>query len=166
MANPRTKARIEARIKERVAYCVEFELNDPRSGFVTITGVEVSNDLGSAKVFYSVYGSEGDKSRVAHMLEDANGFVRRKLGNVLHMRRIPRVVWIYDDSIEYQAQMDKAIQEAMNHDREINPSAHEGIAVEAEEDEEVVLDQEYIDFLNAQEEEGGTSTPETSTPGQ
>src|SRR5262245_64380650 len=124
MTNPRVKARIEARIQERIAHCVEFELNDPRATFITITRVEVSDDLSSAKVFYSVYGTEGDKSRTAHMLEDATGFVKKQVGRVLQTRRVPALRWIYDDSIERAAHMHKAIREALEHDRAVNPAAH------------------------------------------
>ena len=162
MASPRTKARIEARIKERAAYCVEFELKDPRAAFVTITRVELTTDLGTARVFYSVYGTAGEKSRVAHMLEDATGFVRKRVGGVLRMRRIPRIAFSYDDSIEHAARMDKAIRGALERDREINPEAHAHLAVPEEEepDGEEVVDQEYLDFLNAAEqEEGGPREP-------
>jgi ribosome-binding factor A len=154
MANARARARIEARIQERVAYCVEFELADPRSAFITITRVEVSQDLSSAKIFYSVLGTEGERSRVAHMLESASGFVRQKLGRVLETRRTPRLVWIFDDSIERLAEMDAKIAAALRHDREINPKAHSGaeLAPPAE-DEGTELAGEYEDFLDAQEEE-------------
>jgi ribosome-binding factor A len=124
MANARAQARIEARIRERVAHCVEFELNDPRASFITVTGVEVSPDLSIAKILYSVYGSEGDKSKCARMLEDANGFVRRQVGRVLNTRRIPQLKWAYDDSVEFQANMEGKISDALDHDREVNPEAH------------------------------------------
>ncbi|HED64433.1 MAG TPA: 30S ribosome-binding factor RbfA [Planctomycetes bacterium] len=124
MANARSRARIEARIRERAAYCVEFELNDPRAAFVTVTHVEVSSDLSVSKIFYSVLGNEADKSKVAHMLEDATGFVRRQIGRVLKTRRIPRITWIFDDTIELQAKMEQSIAEALERDRQINPRAH------------------------------------------
>src|SRR5688572_26474319 len=157
MTNPRVKARIEARIQERVAYCVEFELKDPRATFITITRVEISDDLSSARIFYSVYGTEGDKSRTAHMLEDASGFVRKQVARVLKMRRIPALRWIYDDSIERTAEMHRTIQQALEKDRAINPAAHPELAHpsgEPKPDEE--LDREYLDFLQAQEDEEGS----------
>lgn len=160
MTNPRVKARLEARIQERAAYCVQFELKDPRSTFITITRVEVSDDLSSAKIFYSVYGTEGDKSRTARMLEDASGFVRKQVGRVLKMRRIPALRWIYDDSIERTAEMQRTIQEALERDRAINPAAHPELPpppAEPSADEE--LDREYLDFLNAQEDEEGRPGP-------
>jgi ribosome-binding factor A len=154
MTNPRTKARIEARIRERAAHCVEFELNDPRAAFITITGVEVSTDLSVAKILYSVYGGEADRSRATHMLEDASGFVRKQVGRVLKTRRVPRLVWIYDDSVEYQEKMEATIREAIRQDREINPGAHEDVVYEsAEEDQDSAVEREYLEFLNADEEE-------------
>jgi ribosome-binding factor A len=154
MTNPRVKARIEARIQERVAHCVEFELNDPRATFITITRVEVSDDLSSAKVFYSVYGTEGDKSRTAHMLEDATGFVKKQLARVLKMRRLPALRWVYDDSVERAAAMHKTIHEALEKDRAINPGAHADLPrLDEEARAEQELDREYLDFLQAQEDE-------------
>ncbi len=154
MANARTKARIEARIKERIAYCIEFELNDPRATFITLTKVEISDDLYSARVFYSVYGSGGDRTRTAHMLEDATGFIRKQVGRVLRTRRIPRLSWIYDDSIEFQARMESKIAEALDRDRAINPEAHtEASAPQPPDEEGDAVDREYLDYLNAQEEE-------------
>ena len=124
MTNPRTRAKIEARIRERAAYCIEFEMNDPRAAFITITGTEISNDLSIAKIFYSVYGSEGEKSKAAHMLEDASGFVRKQVGRVLKTRRIPQIRWIYDDAAERQEEIERAITSALQTDRDINPEAH------------------------------------------
>lgn len=132
MANSRARARIEARVRERVAYCLEFEVSDPRAGFITITGVEVSPDLSQARVRYSVYGTPADRGKVAHMLEDATGFIRSRVGRVLKTRTIPRLIWHYDDSIEYQANMEKLISGALERDRSINPTAHlEGPPVES-----------------------------------
>jgi ribosome-binding factor A len=155
MVNPRVKARIEARIQERVAYCVEFELKDPRATFITVTRVEVSDDLSSAKVFYSVYGTEGDKSRAAHMLEDATGFVRKQVGRVLRTRYIPALRWIYDDSIEHAARMHRTIQEALEKDRAIHPGAHAELPPGEPAAKPDEVEREYLDFLQAQEDEEG-----------
>ena len=77
MANPRTIARLEARIHERAAYCLQFEINDPRAGFITILRVELSSDVSVGKIFYSVLGDESDRSKAAHMLEGARGYIQR-----------------------------------------------------------------------------------------
>lgn len=125
MANPRTIARLEARIHERAAYCLQFEINDPRAGFITITRVELSSDLASGKVHYSVLGSESERSKAAHMLQGASGYIQRQVARVLEMRRIPHLSWIYDDAVEKAADLDLLIREARARDRSINPNADE-----------------------------------------
>ncbi len=154
MTNPRTRAKIEARIRERLAYCIEFELNDPRASFITITSVQISSDLSIAKVFYSVYGTDGEKSKAMHMLEDATGFIRKQVGRVLKTRRIPQLRWIYDDSVEVQEEVERAISSALQHDRDVNPEAHAELGkIEPEEKTGDVMDQGFLDSLKPRDEE-------------
>ncbi|HJO26758.1 MAG TPA: 30S ribosome-binding factor RbfA [Planctomycetota bacterium] len=119
MANRRTIERLQARIKERVAYCIQFELADPRSAFVTILSVELSSDLRNVKISYSVLGDDADRTKVAHMLEHAGGFIQRQMGRVLDTRHVPRISWTYDDSADYSDRMDKLIREARERDHNI-----------------------------------------------
>ena len=123
MANPRTIARLEAQILRRAAYCLQFEVSDPRSTFITLTKVELASDLSHAKVYYSVLGDEGELSKAAHMLESATGYIQRQVGSVLHTRLTPRLQFIYDESIAEAARLDTLIREARRRDREINPDA-------------------------------------------
>ncbi|MEY2786794.1 MAG: ribosome-binding factor RbfA [Planctomycetota bacterium] len=123
MANPRTIARLQERIRERAAYCLQFELNDPRAGFITITKVELTADLSIAKIHYSVLGEASDRTKVAHMLEHASGFIQRQIGRVLELRRLPSLRWIYDASAEEAADIDRIIREARERDKRINPGA-------------------------------------------
>jgi ribosome-binding factor A len=128
MTNPRTIARLEARIHERAAYCLQFEINDPRAGFITILKVELSSDVSSGKIYYSVLGDESDRSKAAHMLEGARGYIQRQIARVLEMRRIPHLTWIYDDSVEKAADLDLLIREARQRDKAINPHVDEAAA--------------------------------------
>jgi ribosome-binding factor A len=154
VVDSRTIARLEARIKERVAHAVEFELSDPRSAFVTITRVELNRDLSHGRIFYSVLGSEADKSRVAHMLEDAAGFVQRKVGKVLNTRRVPRLDWQYDDSIEKMAEMDRLIRQALDKDRSINPVAHGELPISEEDLRQYELNREIERFESGLDADG------------
>jgi ribosome-binding factor A len=131
MANPRTIARLQARIHERAAYCLQFEIADPRAVFITITHVELSSDLSVGKIHYSVLGTEGEKSKAAHMLASAGGYIQRQIARVLEMRRIPRLVWVYDDSVEKAADLDLLIREARERDRAINPHADDTLSASA-----------------------------------
>jgi len=124
MPNPRSLARLAARIHERAAHCLEFELRDPRATFITITRVEVSKDAGHARIHYSVLGDAGERSKAAHMLASATGFIQKQVARVLETRIVPRLSFHYDDSIEHAAEMSQAIQAALERDRAINPLAH------------------------------------------
>jgi len=120
VANPRTIARLQARIQERAAYCLEFELRDPRCAFITITRVELANDLSSGKIYYSVLGDEGERSKAAHMLASAAGFIQRQVARVLQLRRMPHLTWVYDDSLAEAARVDDLIRGALERDRRIH----------------------------------------------
>ncbi len=119
MANPRTIARLEARIMERAAYCIAFELNDPRITLITLVRCELTNDLANAKLHYSVIGSRADQAKCQRALDSAAGFVQRQVGRILRTRRIPRITWKFDESIRAAAEMDLKIQEALRKDQEI-----------------------------------------------
>jgi ribosome-binding factor A len=118
MANPRTVARVSARIKQRVAHCLQFELNDPRAGVVTVTEVQLSADMRNATILWTL-PNEKDQSKTLHMLEGATGFVRKQLGRVLETRTIPALRWQYDDSIQKAAEMERMIEKAVARDEEI-----------------------------------------------
>ena len=122
MANPRTIAKLEARIQERAALCLQGEVSDPRASFITVTRVKLSPDLSSGRIYYSVLGTEGDKSKAAHMLESAAGFLQRQIGRAIQLRRMPHLKWVYDESMERADEMARLIREARERDRSINPN--------------------------------------------
>ncbi|MFT5734079.1 MAG: ribosome-binding factor A [Paracoccaceae bacterium] len=119
MANPRTIARLEAQIQFRLAHCLQHELADPRSSFITIQRIELNSDLSTAKAHYSVLGDEADRSKAKHMLEHANGFIRRQMGTVLRTKSIPQLRWIYDASIAGAEAMDDLLERTRQRDAEI-----------------------------------------------
>ncbi len=132
MANPRTIARLEARLHERAAIALEFEISDPRASFITVTRVQLAKDLSSGKVFYSVLGDQADKNKVAGMLESAAGYLQRQICKGMGLRRVPHLRWVFDESIEQAAKLDEAIGKALERDRLI---AEQGQAPEDDEDD-------------------------------
>lgn len=148
MASEKTIGRLQAQIQRRVAYCLQFEIADPRASFVTVTKVELSKDLARAKVFYSVLGSDADRSKTEHMLAGASGFVRRQLGRVLETRTIPALTWEYDPSAADAANIARVIAEARKRDEAIRSAsaAEELVDTEsASEDADDALDEELDD---------------------
>jgi ribosome-binding factor A len=144
--NERTKARLEARILERAAHAIEFEVRDPRATFITLTRVELSPDLSIAKMYYSVLGGAGDRSKAQHMLESAGGYIQRQVARVLETRRVPRLVWHFDESLIRAQELDKAIRAALERDKVI---AETGKPPE-EKDENGDWETEYEDFAGGE----------------
>ena len=99
MQGKRTE-RIAALIKKELADTLTTRLRDPRIGFITVTSVEVSDDLKYAQVFYSVLGGEEVKEKTAEGLEKARGFLQRDIGNVLKLRFTPHLTFILDTSLD------------------------------------------------------------------
>ena len=79
MAKNRT-GRVGEQIKKELSVLIQSELKDPRIGFVTVTGVDVTNDLSQAKVYLSVFGDEEQKNESLKGLEKATGFLRTEIG--------------------------------------------------------------------------------------
>ena len=126
MANPRTIARLEAAIQRRVAYSLQHELADPRADFITVVRVELNSDLSIAKVYYTVLGDQSDRSKVAHMLDHAKGFIRNKLGRVLQTKSIPDLRFMTDETLSEADRMDDVISDALRKDRRIRGTSDGG----------------------------------------
>ena len=93
--------RIEEQIRMEVSEILEREIQDPRVGLVTITGVKVSSDGSHARIFVSGLGGSDEHKKMLQGLKSANHYIRRSLGHRLaHMRRIPELIFEYDESIE------------------------------------------------------------------
>ena len=87
------------------------ELKDPRIGFITVTGVETSNDLRHATVFVSVLGSERKRQRSLEGLEAAHGVLQRQIASELRLKRTPQLTFQYDPSVAQGVRMSKLIDD-------------------------------------------------------
>jgi ribosome-binding factor A len=92
--------RLDSQIRAELAGLLQHEMKDPRIGFATITRVETARDLGSAKVWVSIMGTEVEREKTMKALTDAAPWLRRQLGERLSVRHIPQLVIRHDDSIE------------------------------------------------------------------
>ncbi len=81
--------RIASRMKFLVSHVIQTELSDPRIGFMTVLAVEPTIDLREAKVKVSVLGSEGDRSKAEHALEQGRTFIQKRVGKNLALKNIP-----------------------------------------------------------------------------
>jgi len=97
-------------LREVIADIFMHKIKDPRIGFVTVTGVEVSDDLHRAKVFLSIYKEE-EREEMLKVIEMAKGFIRRELGKRISLRFIPELFFKLDKSIEYGTRIDRILEE-------------------------------------------------------
>ncbi len=86
-------------------------LKDPRIGFVTITGVKVSDDIRHATIYYTVMGSDEAKKSTLHGLNSSLGFIRREVSKELRLRFAPELIFKYDESLEYGNRIDQLLKE-------------------------------------------------------
>lgn len=92
------------------------ELKDPRLGFLTISKVELTQDLRSAKVFFSVLGKEEDYKKTRQALDSALGFIRKLIAERINLRLAPEIIFEEDRSSEYSVR----IQEVLDELKELN----------------------------------------------
>src|ERR1700743_1407523 len=98
MAGARMR-RVDEALREVVAATIS-ELADPRLGFVTVTGVETSSDLRSAKVYVSVLGDETERDATLEALRSSHGVIQSRIASEQRMKRTPTFTFHYDDTIE------------------------------------------------------------------
>lgn len=88
-------------MRREIADILENRLRDPRLGStVTVTDVQVTQDLSFARVYVTVLGDEAARAQALETLARASGFVRREIGGRLDLREVPEIRFVYDDSLD------------------------------------------------------------------
>ncbi|WP_017937455.1 30S ribosome-binding factor RbfA [Zestomonas thermotolerans] len=110
--------RLGDQMQRELSELIRREVKDPRLGMITITGVEVTRDLGHAKVFITVMGADGGEvvERNLEILRDAAGYLRMLLGKVMKVRSVPQLHFHYDESIARGAHLSALIDRAVAED--------------------------------------------------
>lgn len=111
--------KIADRIQQIVAEMLERRIKDPRLGFVTITDTRITNDLGDATVFYTVFGSDAERTDSALALESAKGLIRSEVGRQTGLRHTPTLTFTHDPIPDTARHLDGLLAEAKARDVEI-----------------------------------------------
>ena len=98
-------------IREIVSDLVQHRLKDPRLGFVTLTGVDVTRDLKTARIYVSVMGDPTTREDSLAALASATPFLRKEMGQRIRLRHTPELLFVYDDSLERGARIDKILDD-------------------------------------------------------
>jgi ribosome-binding factor A len=113
--------RVADYLQREVAALIQHEVRDPRVGMVSITGVEVSRDLGHARVYVTVMGvdSSEDAGETIEALNKAGGFLRSQLSRGSNMRSVPQLRFYFDASVGRGRELEDLIKRAGDADREL-----------------------------------------------
>lgn len=114
-APKRRPIRVADAIKGEVAMLLLQKVKDPRLEGITITRVEVTDDLSSARIFYSVLRQE-TAANAAKGLASAKGFIRSTLARVLELRAVPDLIFTPDRTAAEQQRLEQLLQEIRNED--------------------------------------------------
>ena len=110
MRNNRRADRVGEAIREEIATFLTESAKDPRIvGFVTVTGVDVTQDLRHAKVFVSVMGSDAEKTATFEGLNSAASHLRSRVGRALRLRVAPEIQFREDESVARAARIESLL---------------------------------------------------------
>lgn len=103
-------------LREEVTDIIRTELDDPRLGFWTITRVEVSQEIRSARIYVSVMGTEQERKDTLKALRGAAGFIRTHLKPRMRTRIIPELDFRDDRSMEHAEEIARTLRELHQED--------------------------------------------------
>lgn len=101
--------KVQEFIKQELSTIILTELKDPRVGFITVTRVEVTGDLRSAKVYISLMGSDEEKAVTWQALQRAVGYLRSEIGKRIRLRFTPELTLHLDETLEYSARIQELL---------------------------------------------------------
>jgi ribosome-binding factor A len=112
-------SRVADHLQRELAGLIQREVRDPRVGMVSITGVDVSRDMGYAKVYYTVLSADEDDDieESTAVLNKAAGFLRSQLSRDSSMRSVPQLRFYFDSSVGRGRYMEDLIGKAAQADR-------------------------------------------------
>ena len=132
-------ARLNEQLKRELAELIQTELRDPRVGLVSVTAVQVAADLGSARVFVRVLGGDAERAESLEGLVAAAPYLRKLLGQILEIRRIPELRFEEDRTLEQARRIEHILAEVLPADAAPVEGGQDDAAVqdgEGEADEE------------------------------
>ena len=110
--------RIGDQMQRELAQLIRREVKDPRVGLVTITAVDVSRDVGHAKIYITVMGEDSAEEikQSIKVLNSAAGFLRMQLAREMKLRSVPQLHFHYDESVVRGAHLSALIERAVAED--------------------------------------------------
>ena len=107
-------SRVSEAIRNELATLLLSKVKDPRLEGVSISRVEVPDDLSIARIYFTVFGEQKEIREAGKGLESAKGFMRSHIAKTLNLRFTPALSFHYDDVVEKVAELEEIFQEIAN----------------------------------------------------
>jgi ribosome-binding factor A len=104
--------RVDEAVRQVLGDALASDVKDPRVGFVTVTAVKTSPDLRHARVYVSVLGTGQDREATLAGLRSAHGYLQRRLGDELKLKRTPTLEFVYDESTDRAFRLEQLLDRA------------------------------------------------------
>ncbi|HEY0152891.1 MAG TPA: 30S ribosome-binding factor RbfA [Longimicrobium sp.] len=127
--------RINEQLREEISLLVRDAVRDPRVSLATITAVQTSPELDHAKVYFTALGTDEERKELLAGLRSAAPFIRKALGQRLHMRRIPELHFEQDRVLEEAQRIEQLLREALPFDRLTETPPDSSLAPSKDEEE-------------------------------
>lgn len=103
--------RVNEALREVVAAAIASDLEDPRIGFVTVTSVDTSPDLRSARVYVSVLGDQGEREKTLAGLTSSHGLIQSAIAREMRLKRTPTLSFHYDEGPERGVRLSRLLDD-------------------------------------------------------
>ena len=118
----RRLARLGEQLRRELSGLIRHQVRDPDVGPVTVTGVDVTSDLWMARVYVQAMGTEEEQARTLEGLERAAPYLRTTLGRTLHIRRMPELRFLPDESVTAGRRIEEILKDVLPEDPDPEPS--------------------------------------------
>ena len=110
-AETKRSVRVAEAIRNELSMLLLLKVQDPKLAEVSVSRVQLAEDLQYARVFFTVPGDKKRQADAEEGLQRAKGFMRSSLAKVLNMRYTPDLHFVYDHQVEKVGEIEKLLQE-------------------------------------------------------
>lgn len=104
---------LQSQIQRALTDIYRRDVKDSSIGFMTITEVRLTNDYSYLTVYYTILGQDNKREAARKALERSKSFVRRELARKVKMRKVPELIYKYDESLDYGNRIEEGLKKVI-----------------------------------------------------
>lgn len=106
--------RVGGQIFKEATRLLMYNIKDPRVAPVTLTGVQMSRDIGSARIYFTVTDESVERKNAEIGLKSVAPYIRHELGKIMQLRFVPQIRFVYDKSVGYGQKIDALLHQVQD----------------------------------------------------